>query len=424
MPTSTHSSHSSRRASSVFSNERYGLLETIQEFAAGALDPQEEDAVRRRHRAYFVALAEASATGCTRRARAPRPRLSRLRERAGAVADALAAGEPDDVGRILGAVYPFLISHGHLVEVREWAEAALAARERLSSRGLAETLVGGGEIARFAGDLDRALELKAELASAEDELQRPNWRAATLADLCEIELDQGDLAGARAYAEQSAAAGGSARRALLRRARAPRRRSRRRRVARPHRTGGPGGGRVQPACALELLGEAARRAGDADLAGDRFRASLRSFVTLGDGGGIADCLEGLARKPLPPAWTTARAACSARPSACARRAEEADPGGSAPPRNPVPRARRGRADSRPRRRGGPPLGRTATVSSHVAGIATGPLSVPTCPADEKRPDRRKVRLLPRGPRLRTPSASGRSTRGSSRRTPRPSGNGT
>jgi hypothetical protein len=124
------------------------------------------------------------------------------------------ARKPDDVGRILGALYPFLISHGHLAEVREWAEAALAARDRLSSRGLAETLVGGGEIARFAGDLSRAIELKEELASVQGDLQRPNWKAATLADLCEIALDQGDFSAARGYAEQSAAAGGGARVAL------------------------------------------------------------------------------------------------------------------------------------------------------------------------------------------------------------------
>ena len=46
---------------------------------------------------------------------------------------------------------------------------------------------------------------------------------------------------------------------------------------------------------LELLGEVARRSGDVPRARERFRDGLRSFVALGDGGGIADCLEGLAR---------------------------------------------------------------------------------------------------------------------------------
>jgi predicted ATPase/class 3 adenylate cyclase len=281
-----------------FSNERYEMLETIREFAGEPLDSHEADAVRRRHRAYIVALAEASA-----------PKLHTASESAvstrlapdyanvrAAVSYALGAREPDDVGRVLGALYPFLISHGHLAEVREWAEAALAARDRLSNRSLAETLVGGGEIARFAGDLSRAIELKEELASVQGDLQRPNWKAATLADLCEIALDQRDFAGARRYAEQSAAAGGGARAALCFAELALR-------VGELSSAESYGlaaladleEGAFNHACGLEILGETARRSGDSARARDRFRDALRSFAEIGDGGGIADCLDGLSR---------------------------------------------------------------------------------------------------------------------------------
>jgi predicted ATPase/class 3 adenylate cyclase len=281
-----------------FSNERYWMLETIREFAAERLDSQETDAVRRRHRAYIVALAEASAQKlhtASESAESARLAPDYANVRA-AVSYALAAREPDDVGRILGAVYPFLISHGHLAEVREWVEAALDARVRLSNRGLAETLVGGGEIARFAGDLSRAIELKEELASVQGDLQRPNWRAATLADLCEIALDQGDFARARSYAEQSAAAGGGARVALcfaelaLRIGDLP--------SAESNGLAALAGleeGAFNHACGLEILGETARRSGDEALARDRFCDALRSFAELGDGGGVADCLDGLSR---------------------------------------------------------------------------------------------------------------------------------
>ena len=209
-----------------------------------------------------------------------------------AVSHALDSREPDDAGRILGAFYPFLISHGHLAEVRAWGEAALEARARLSEAGLAETLVGAGEIARFAGDLGRAIELKEELASVHADLSRPNWKAATLADLSEIALDQGDFAAARSYAEQSAEAGMGARADLcyaelaLRKSDLDAAESRGR-VA----LAGFDEGAFNHACGLELLGETARRSGDAALADDRFRAGLRSFAALGDGGGIADCLD-------------------------------------------------------------------------------------------------------------------------------------
>ena len=280
------------------SGERYWMLETIRDYAAERLDVRERDAVRRRHRAYLVARAEASAhdlhTASERVASARlAPDYANIRA---AVSYALAAGEPDDVGRLLGALYPFLISHGHLAEVRDWAEAALAARERLSDRVLAETLVGAGEIARFAGDLDRAVELKEELAAVPGHLQRPNWQAATLADLCEIALDQGNFGAARSYAEQSAAAGGGARARLCFAELALRTGD-----LRSAEADGLAAlaeleeGAFNHACGLELLGETARRSGIEALARDRFSEALRSFAELGDGGGMADCLEGLAR---------------------------------------------------------------------------------------------------------------------------------
>ena len=102
-----------------FSSERYSMLETIREFAAEQLDPQEGEELRARLRAFVVALAEASAPSLhTADEAAVSARLDAdyANVRA-AVADAFARREPDDAARILGALYPFLISHGHLGEV-------------------------------------------------------------------------------------------------------------------------------------------------------------------------------------------------------------------------------------------------------------------------------------------------------------------
>ena len=235
---------------------------------------------------------------------------------------AFAAGEPDDVGRILGALYPFLISHGHLGEVPEWVEAALADRERLSDRGLAETLVGGGEIARFAGDLDRAIELKEELrVRDEGELRRPNWRAATLADLCEIALDQGDFARracTRSRARRPAAGRG------------PICASRSSRsvpaistggVEGPRRARRPRGGdrsttRARWSCSARPPAARATARSRTTASAD----GLGEFADIGDGGGIADCLDGLARLAVAAETPIARAAFTAPPSGCARRA--------------------------------------------------------------------------------------------------------
>jgi hypothetical protein len=309
------------------------MLETIREFAGERLDSRETDAVRRQHRAYVVALAESSVQKlhtASEAAVAARlaPEYANVRA---AVSYALAAREPDDVGRILGALYPFLISHGQLAEVRGWAEAALDARDRLSPRGLAETLVGGGEIARFAGDLSRAIELKEELASVQGDLQRPNWKAATLADLCEIALDQHDFAGARAYAEQSAAAGGGARVALcfaelaLRTGDLPSAESNGLAALADLEEGA-----FNHACVLELLGETARRSGDGARAYDRFCDALRSFAALGDGGGIA------AVSTASPAWRRLPATADARDVSAARLNALRETRGRRPIRSDVP----------------------------------------------------------------------------------------
>ncbi len=278
--------------------ERYWLLQTIREYAAEQLDEGEDMLVQRRLRAWVLALVEASAPdlhtareGAVSEALAPE--YANIRA---AVSHAFAAGEPDEVARVVGGLYPFLISHGRLGEAREWIEAVLGQRDKLSERGLAEALVGGGEVARFAGDLDRAVELKEELTAVDAELQRPNWRAATLADLAEIELDRGDLAAARRFAERSAAAGAGGRAALCFAELALRAGDLD--SAEQHGTEALSHfdeGAFNHACALELLGETARRAGDEGRALARFAAALRSFSAIGDGGGMADCLDGFAR---------------------------------------------------------------------------------------------------------------------------------
>jgi predicted ATPase/class 3 adenylate cyclase len=281
-----------------FADERYRMLETIREFAAERLDARDGEAVRGRHQAFVVALADASAPHLhTADESAVSARLApdyaNIRA---AVSHALAAGEPDDVGRILGALYPFFISHGYLAEAREWVDVTLAARDRLSSRGFAEALVAGGEISRFAGDLDRAIELKEELASVQGELQRPNWKAATLADLCEIALDQGDLARARSNADRAAAAGAGARVELCFAELALRESDLR--SAESHGRAALEGleeGSFNHACGLEILGETVRRSGEPTRARELFSNALRSFADLRDGGGMADCLDGLAR---------------------------------------------------------------------------------------------------------------------------------
>jgi tetratricopeptide (TPR) repeat protein len=135
-----------------------------------------------------------------------------------------------------------------------------------------------------------------EPASIEDDPQRPNWRAATLADLSEIALAEGDLDRAWRYAEESVAAGGGPRVHLdfaeiaLRRGDLQSAAERAMEALTELEVGS-----FNYACGLELLGESARRAGDEGRARERFSEGLRRFSDLNDAGGVADCLDGLGR---------------------------------------------------------------------------------------------------------------------------------
>ena len=198
------------------------MLETVREYASGQCrELGESESLGRRHRSYYVALAKTngidvaapdankllgrnSATATARLA----ADFANVRQ---AVSSALASGAADDAGHVIAALFPFLLTQGHLAEARGWVEAVLADRERLSNRGLAATLLGGAEILRFAGDLATPRELKVEWLALQQSVPSRRIDLYVLADLCDIAVEEGDLELARRYADQSVAAGGGAR---------------------------------------------------------------------------------------------------------------------------------------------------------------------------------------------------------------------
>jgi predicted ATPase len=281
---------------------RFFMLQTIREFAARRLtEGGEEEEMRRRHRGHFVAIAEAEfevlyGIRDGQRAALARFALEHANVRA-AVSHAFEAGEPDDVGRLIGCLTPLFITHGYLAEATEWLDAALRARDRLSKRGLLRLLLGGGEIARFGGDLGRAIELKEALLVLErDDSERSGWHPATLADLSDIAMDKRDFERAHVYLEESIAAGRHPRAAISLAELALREGDLKSAEAFcVEALAGLHEGEFNYACVREIQGETARRLGDGSEARRSFSAGLQLFSELGDGGGAADCLDGLAR---------------------------------------------------------------------------------------------------------------------------------
>jgi predicted ATPase/class 3 adenylate cyclase len=139
---------------------RFGMLETIREFAAEQLDAAgETERTRDGHAVHFLALAEAA-----------EPRLRAVERKRwldqlevehvnlhAALRWAVDADRADIGLRLVGSLWRFWHLHGHLAEGRRWAERMLAlpaASERTAERAKALTALGG--VAYWQEDMDVA----------------------------------------------------------------------------------------------------------------------------------------------------------------------------------------------------------------------------------------------------------------------------
>lgn len=143
---------------------RYDLLETIRQYAGEQLRQSgEEQAIRARHLAHFLALAEAAEIELT----GPRQKawLDRLDADLDNIRVALAWARetnPDDGGRLAGALGQFWQARGHFSEGRAALDQALAAASPLPSRWRARALSWGGRLANRFAERERSMALLGE----------------------------------------------------------------------------------------------------------------------------------------------------------------------------------------------------------------------------------------------------------------------
>jgi predicted ATPase len=159
-------------------DERFWMLETIREYAAELLDASgERESAARRHRDFFLALAEEAEP---RLRGAPGPWLDRLElehDNVRAALDRLeAAGEGVLLQRLAGALWRFWYLRGHLAEGRRWLERALAAEDE-STPARAKALLGATVMAANTGDAATATARAEEAIVSHKALGDP-WGAA------------------------------------------------------------------------------------------------------------------------------------------------------------------------------------------------------------------------------------------------------
>ncbi len=186
---------------------RFGLLETIREYALERLEQSGElDELRRRHAMRFLELVEAAEPELTRANQALW--LDRLDEEndniRAAITWAVGAGEVELALRMAGALVRFWSTRGLMREGRARLAEALAAPGSVEPATLAKAhfaagyaAVGEGDFLAARSDFERSLELAREAADERAE-------GAALAQLAWLASVGGEPERARELAEQSA----------------------------------------------------------------------------------------------------------------------------------------------------------------------------------------------------------------------------
>lgn len=191
----------------VDERSRFVMLETIREYAAARLDDRgEAEAVRLSHAQFFARLAEEAEPSLTGPEQATWFR--RLEEdhenlRA-ALGYARETGDTELWLRLVGAVWRFWFTHGHLSEGRRWLDGALAASGPAAGEVGAKALYGASVLASVQGDYQRARTLARQRLMLARELGDPTVVASALSGLANVESDAGEYDHARAHYEEAA----------------------------------------------------------------------------------------------------------------------------------------------------------------------------------------------------------------------------
>jgi len=244
---------------------RYRLLETVREYSHDKLMSGEVQDAHRRHRDWFLLLAEQGEPELRGPDQVAWLNLLEVEHAnfRGALQWSLSQHETEAMLRLAGALWFFWYVRGHLTEGRRWLEAALSETDRSPSSARAKALCGAGRMAGVQGDSEVARSLLEEsLVTARASGDRC-IEASALMGLGKIAQDRGDTVAARALLQESLT------------------------ISRQL------GNKAGIADSLSALGWLAHAQGDYAEAQPLFEEGLAIFREVGDKGRIADVLRGL-----------------------------------------------------------------------------------------------------------------------------------
>jgi len=190
-------------------SSRFRLVESVRQYAREKLvENGGGEMVRRRHRDYYLALAEESELKLMGAEQAEwLHRLSQEHDNVRATLEwGLLDAESGTGLRLCGATLRYWFTRGHISEGREWCARVLrkaGAEERTQQR--AKALNTAGVLAYYQGDYPSARTLHEESLAIQRQLGAQGGIATSLTHLGNVACDQGDFASARALHEESLA---------------------------------------------------------------------------------------------------------------------------------------------------------------------------------------------------------------------------
>jgi predicted ATPase/DNA-binding CsgD family transcriptional regulator len=178
--------------------ERFGMLETIREYASELLDVSAEaEDVRRAHADNYLRLAQAAAPGLAASDQAMwRATLETDHDNLrAALRFSLDAGDATTALQLCAFLWRFWFERGYLSEGRLWLDESLAAASEASPTR-ARALSGNGVLAHYQGDYDRAEELCQDAFDLSQSLEDTKGVAEAYTGLALVRRTRGDYPGA------------------------------------------------------------------------------------------------------------------------------------------------------------------------------------------------------------------------------------
>ena len=197
------------RAGDPGGESRFRLLEVVREYALEVLEKNGgREIAQERHADFFTALAEqAEPHFFGEKAADWLDRLEADHDNLRSVLAWALTNDRERISKLAGSLRSFWVLHNHLTEGRKWLQLALAESERVAGPPEFKLLHGLGQMAMYAGDIEKAVEIHEQGLAAARAADDTRQVGLSLRALASAAKQIGDIGHARELNEEALALG-------------------------------------------------------------------------------------------------------------------------------------------------------------------------------------------------------------------------